>query len=269
MGEDCTPLALPGLNGQGPPIRPRPVRRIRRLARGGGFAGQLPLFDDGQAGMKRCRSCGRTLPANEFNRNRTKTDGRTSRCKDCDRAAAAEWLRRHPPLRIVPTITEKTCAHCRRLLPRAAFSLDGRSRDGLQLWCKECNRERNRETYRRSYDRDPEAWLARNRRWKEANPEQHAYVMRRSKLKKYDMTPEEYEALLAVQGGVCGKCKKPPWKRRNLSVDHDHRTDQVRGLLHTDCNTAIGLCGDDVEGVQEALDYLLSPPASRLACSQP
>jgi hypothetical protein len=48
----------------------------------------------------------------------------------------------------------------------------------------------------------------------------------------------DYEALLAAQGGVCALCGKPP-KTRRLSVDHDHKTGTVRGLLCFRCNRAL------------------------------
>jgi hypothetical protein len=53
---------------------------------------------------------------------------------------------------------------------------------------------------------------------------------------------------LASQGGVCATCRRPETardnrygKRRRLSVDHNHQTGKVRGLLCTRCNHAIGL----------------------------
>ena len=71
---------------------------------------------------------------------------------------------------------------------------------------------------------------------------------------KYDITPDDYNALFVKQEGRCGICKKV--KDENLCVDHDHETGVVRGLLCTKCNKAIGLLGDSREGVQDALDYL-------------
>jgi hypothetical protein len=52
------------------------------------------------------------------------------------------------------------------------------------------------------------------------------------------LTDPEYERLLAAQGGGCAICGNPPRTRR-LSVDHDHRTKRVRGLLCFRCNRAL------------------------------
>lgn len=49
------------------------------------------------------------------------------------------------------------------------------------------------------------------------------------------VTDEQYERLLAAQGGGCAICGNPP-KTRRLHVDHDHKTGAVRGLLCYRCN---------------------------------
>ena len=52
------------------------------------------------------------------------------------------------------------------------------------------------------------------------------------------VTDDEYEGMLAEQGGVCAICGSPP-KSRRLHVDHDHRTGAVRGLLCFRCYRAL------------------------------
>jgi hypothetical protein len=52
------------------------------------------------------------------------------------------------------------------------------------------------------------------------------------------VTDEQYERLLAAQGGHCALCPSTP-KTRRLHVDHDHRTGLVRGLLCHRCNRGI------------------------------
>ena len=48
--------------------------------------------------------------------------------------------------------------------------------------------------------------------------------------KLYGITLEEYNQILAEQGGVCAICKEPPGTIR-LSVDHDHRFDRVKPTI--------------------------------------
>lgn len=60
-------------------------------------------------------------------------------------------------------------------------------------------------------------------------------------LKKFGMTMEQYRAMELEQGGVCKICGKPPTGRYTvLSVDHDHVTNRVRGLLCMRCNAELG-----------------------------
>ncbi len=73
------------------------------------------------------------------------------------------------------------------------------------------------------------------------------------KLKKaglkysYGITLDEYNKMLEEQGNVCAICKKFPQEKhakygtiKSLSVDHNHATDKVRGILCGPCNRAIG-----------------------------
>lgn len=71
----------------------------------------------------------------------------------------------------------------------------------------------------------------------------------------YKMTPEQYDVLLQSQNGKCAICKQPPVKG-HLSVDHDHETKRIRGLLCLRCNSAIGFMKEDKENVRAMLSYL-------------
>lgn len=73
--------------------------------------------------------------------------------------------------------------------------------------------------------------------------------------KKYKITVEEYERMLVAQNGVCAICEKQPSKRR-LHVDHCHKTGRVRGLLCSNCNTAIGKLNDDPALMLKAASYV-------------
>lgn len=60
-------------------------------------------------------------------------------------------------------------------------------------------------------------------------------------MDNYKLTTDHYAAMLKHQGGVCCACLQPePVKGRRLSVDHDHTTGLVRGLLCSRCNPALG-----------------------------
>jgi len=72
--------------------------------------------------------------------------------------------------------------------------------------------------------------------YRKTHKAEQAAATRRSRLKsKYGITPEQYDAILAHQKGVCAICERPP-KKNALCVDHDHKTLKVRGLLCFQCN---------------------------------
>lgn len=77
---------------------------------------------------------------------------------------------------------------------------------------------------------------------------------------KYGITPDDWNQLMNVQGGRCAICRNPPKKKR-LSVDHDHTTGAVRGLLCSRCNDELlGACYHKVEVLENAMRYLTEPP---------
>lgn len=82
--------------------------------------------------------------------------------------------------------------------------------------------------------------------------------------KEYGLKPGEYGRLYLTQGGVCALCRRATGATRNLSVDHDHRTGLVRGLLCRPCNDLLGHLRDDAEAARRIVAYLVEPPAFRL-----
>lgn len=73
--------------------------------------------------------------------------------------------------------------------------------------------------------------------------------------KAYGITTAMYDAILEYQGGGCALCGARA-KSRRLPVDHDHETDEVRGILCAGCNTGLGKLGDTEAGLLRALAYV-------------
>ena len=73
----------------------------------------------------------------------------------------------------------------------------------------------------------------------------------------YGITQEQYEELLAEQGGCCAICGKTPEEEgRNLSVDHDHETGEIYGILCTVCNKILVGHIREPEAFKRAFEYL-------------
>jgi hypothetical protein len=79
----------------------------------------------------------------------------------------------------------------------------------------------------------------------ERGKERIAERNRESRLRKvFGMSVAEYQEMLTSQGSRCAICKKNTKNGQRLSVDHDHATGKVRGLLCVRCNYVVGWVED-------------------------
>ena len=79
----------------------------------------------------------------------------------------------------------------------------------------------------------------------------------RSLKYKYGVDEEWYRLTLESQNGVCAICYGGlVLGRRHFSVDHNHETGEVRGLLCEHCNRGVGCFRDNTGFMQEAIGYL-------------
>lgn len=71
-------------------------------------------------------------------------------------------------------------------------------------------------------------------------------------------TQADYDKALLKQHGSCAICQSKLNSSRytKLAVDHCHKTGKLRGLLCTNCNTAIGLLKDSPVRIRAALKYI-------------
>ena len=80
-------------------------------------------------------------------------------------------------------------------------------------------------------------------------------------MRYYGIDLAKYQEMLLAQNGVCSICFKPETsvvngKIKPLAVDHCHDSEKIRGLLCARCNQAVGLFGEDVNVLSNAIDYL-------------
>ena len=86
--------------------------------------------------------------------------------------------------------------------------------------------------------------------------------------RKFGISVEEYNSILRKQDGkfaICGKEESKVQRhfgkgktRSSLAVDHDHKTNRIRGLLCSNCNSALGFFNDDPDLLIKAADYILT-----------
>jgi hypothetical protein len=133
--------------------------------------------------------------------------------------------------------------------------------------CKSCYVKEHRQKNPAYYVRE----RAKNQQWRMNNKEhlklkQRQYTStpefketKRGYLLRYNcgITEADFKKMLDAQGGLCALCKKPPSShKRNLSVDHCHRTGRVRGLLCDLCNWHLGKVDRDPSIVERIRSYL-------------
>ena len=132
----------------------------------------------------------------------------------------------------------KTCSRCKIQKSLNEFGTNKLKKDGKKYICKQCESEK--------YLDSSKAKQSARDRW----------------LKfKYDIDSQQYDLLLKEQNGVCAICHNKEEKCR-LPVDHCHTTGKVRGLLCHRCNRSIGLLGEDVGILENAIKYLQKSVAS-------
>ncbi len=76
-------------------------------------------------------------------------------------------------------------------------------------------------------------------------------------INNYDITLEKYSLLLEKQNhkcAICGVDNCPSGK--SFAVDHDHKTDKIRGLLCKNCNIGLGMFEDNISNMEKAILYL-------------
>lgn len=77
----------------------------------------------------------------------------------------------------------------------------------------------------------------------------------------YGITLEEYNQMKQEQNGKCAICSceekfKQNEKIKNLCVDHDHKTGEIRGLLCHRCNIALSVIEIYIKNPEKWDNYL-------------
>lgn len=124
------------------------------------------------------------------------------------------------------------CPGCYYVLPRTSDHFHSHLLDNK--WKATCKRCRN-EIAKKS----PEQMLAARCAW-------------------YGVTVEWYHKQVELQKNLCATCQRPPdnGRYRDFHIDHCHETGEVRGLLCSNCNVALGLVDDDEERLDRMMKYL-------------
>lgn len=108
------------------------------------------------------------------------------------------------------------------------------------------NKDKVASAKKRHYMKDPKKQMKKNRI---------------NRLKKYGMSPEDFDKMILSQKNRCLICSQEfsadnTDKAMRASVDHCHKTGRVRGILHGKCNWILGTVEKKKEFFTKAIEYL-------------
>ncbi len=153
----------------------------------------------------------------------------------------------------------KTCSKCKETKEDTEFH-PSTSRGTLQSWCKQCKardyaekREVNKLKRKEWYLQNKSKVLSQGKaKRKDINFNTEYNIKRR--CRKYGISERVYYAKLAENKGCCEICKNP--FNSTPAIDHDHITFNFRSLLCDNCNTALGLLKENLNIINNMIEYL-------------
>jgi hypothetical protein len=179
--------------------------------------------------LKFCRSCEKDKGIYDFYKKGEYADGRYPRCIECVKRKI------YLPEKTLIINNKKQCTKCNEFKDLSFFSKRINRKSGVQSSCKKCKNKRVK--------RDPKK------------------TREISLYKSYNISSLDFENILASQNNKCAICgidqnSLKDGKKKYLCVDHCHITGSIRGLLCDKCNRGIGLLGDNIDNLFNAIDYL-------------
>lgn len=139
----------------------------------------------------------------------------------------------------------KWCGRCKQFKPLSEFAKHSGKWDGLQERCTSCRKQQYLDQGKETA-----------KKYRKNNPELIKAIQRRSVIKSYGITEEDYTKMLEQQDHKCAICGTSDWGRPSPCIDHDHITGEVRALLCNRCNRVLGFVEDNPELVTKIFDYL-------------
>jgi RNase P subunit RPR2 len=193
--------------------------------------------------LRKCKECRKELPYADFYiKGKTKTNAikRDTVCKSCKSVVRSRLVELYGESGL------KECTCCRKTLPWDEFSfrIDNKKRY-LRSKCKSCSQLK--------WD----SWVTLHPEHKEKKLESDRKAHKNyKKYHRRGITKAQYNLLFEIQNGVCIICANPAANGKDLAIDHNHKTGEVRWLLCLQCNRGLGLFGDSINRLEQAVLYL-------------
>lgn len=121
-------------------------------------------------------------------------------------------------------------------------------------------KEQQRAARKKWQKKDPQYRAKESKRWREKDPKRFKARHRDQNYRaKYGLRLVEVKALWEAQGGLCAICKEPTafGGKGGARLDHDHVTNEVRGILCNRCNCGLGQFRDNPSLLAAAVEYIV------------
>ena len=131
--------------------------------------------------------------------------------------------------------------------------------------CRDCGKEAHNEAELEMFKKNKKCKYGRVNKCNECEAASMRVIRDRNpervkdlKLRNtYGITLADYNTMFKEQKGCCKICGTHQSNlERPLFVDHCHITEDVRGLLCSNCNTGLGMFKDNVTFLKNAIEYL-------------
>ena len=188
----------------------------------------------------KCAECGKEHRQRIDHANRSELNFCTKKCANIYNAKVNKGRPRGPrgknkrvieDLELVESgkIKGKVCKKCGEFKTFDQYHKSPTERFGYRSMCKICRNSENRKHDRR-YNLNS----------------------------KYKMTIDDYDKILEKQIFSCAICggKEPKSNYGRFLIDHDHKNGKIRGLLCQPCNTGLGQFEDNIQKLNDAINYL-------------
>ena len=189
---------------------------------------ELELFENG---YKVCTKCKQKMSIQQFNKHIGGKFGLESICKNCKQGYKDK---RYKAL----YGAMRTCKTC---------GIKATNSDELELFARGASYKFGRKPQCKQCATSSEYNITRNNS-----------LDRR--CRKFGITVEEYSNLISIQNNSCAICKKHKdvfeGRGKNFHIDHCHTSGKVRGLLCSHCNTGLGQFKDNIQSLENAIQYI-------------
>lgn len=135
-----------------------------------------------------------------------------------------------------PILGEKlvrTCKVCGKIKKDYTFPFEGNAEKLDHEVCKKCHKKEQQII----------------------NIDIKTYKISEDRKRKHGITNHDFKRMFKKQDGKCAICETQ-LNLLNCHIDHDHKTNKVRGLLCPMCNTGFGMFYDNIDSLERAIKYI-------------